>query len=267
VLRTVPDNLRWDPDLLSTALTCYGYTWDNPCTHFPLADATPDFLDNNRELVLKAINIVRKEHETQLFHMIPTSMYGFRAIMIAALRKGWDVLRTRRPHGTFRNDRSLIKFAVEYNWKSFNFASTQLQYERNFVQEIVAIDGRALKFAPNWLKYDYEFLQMALSSTKSTIAHAFEGSGHDMYFLASFAEMVQEKLIRHETFLFEFLRGMQQETDEKSVRVNSSLRILACGKETSESLNRKIAEFADVPLGAKLRAVRSCFDALSKSGF
>jgi len=90
--------------------------------------------------------------------------------------------------------------------------------------------------------------------------------------------MIQKKLNHHESFLFDFLRGMRSPTHEtpptakgaeeqQSYSTNCHLPILDFEEETSVALKRKIAEFMDVPLGNELRSLRSCSAGLSKSLF
>jgi len=279
VLASAPANLRWDPHLVSAALDGYSKTCGGA---FPLIGASPEFLSNNRDLVLKAIRAVRGrgDHQQQLRALIPLDMYRFYNIMFAALQNGWNVLPTRPRNSNFRSNRKLIHQAVIHNWKSFAHASDALKGDRDFLLSIVAVDGRVLKHAQEALKYDYELLKAALSNKESVIAHAFNENDHDQLFLTSFAGMVQAKLNWHETYLYDFLRGMRQqghatsspasgmeERQECEPNTRCPLTILECGNETSVALKRAIAEFADVPLGKELQVLRSCWAALSKSGF
>jgi len=187
-----------------------------------LADAAPEFLLGNPKLVLKAIRKVKREHETQFSRIIPGAIYQHRNILKAGLRKGWDVLQTRQPNSEFRSDRRLIRLAVKYNWKSFAFSSSSLRKDRDFVLPLMKIDGRTLKFAADGLQYDYELWKAALSDEESVIAHTYDGSDHDLNFLMSFAETIQEKLNHHESFLFDFLRGMRSPTEAITPAVEGS---------------------------------------------
>ena len=279
VLASAPENLRWDPHLVSAALDGYSKTCGGA---FPLIGASPEFLSNNPNLVLKAIRAVRGrgDHEQQLRDLIPSGIYRFYNIISAALQNGWNVLPTRPRNSSFRSNRKLIHHAVIHNWKAFAYASDALKGDRDFLLSIVAVDGRALKCAPEALKYDYEVLKAALSNKESVIAHAFNENDHDQLFLTSFASMIQAKLNWHETYLYDFLGGMRQqghatsspaagteERQEFEPNTRCPLTILECGNETSVALKRAIAEYADVPLGEELRVLRLCWAALTKSGF
>jgi len=137
VLACVSGDLRWDVDLVSVALD--GHSQKCHQDFFPVADAAPEFLDNDPTSVCEAIAVVKSEHKTQLFRNLSATVHRFRSVPKAGLQKRWDVLQTCRPNSKHRNDSGLVQLAVKHNWKSLEQASSALKNDRDFVLSIVKV--------------------------------------------------------------------------------------------------------------------------------
>lgn len=169
---------------------------------------------------------------------------------------------------------------AKHNPHDFWCASETLCSNKEFMLQVVAINGQLLCEAWSHLSKDYDLAIVAFSSTPDLCSRYDVNDNEDFMFLVSFAKYVRERIQEHDNFI-QMLCGISLSSSLRSIRskLRSTttfiekkekqcyLQLLDQGNETSLAYKKLLAEFIGPPSGNLLKQLRQASVNLSTWGY
>lgn len=258
--------LTEDYDILKAMITC---------TPEALHMINPWQQHQYPELVRIAILSLKQEDMWDIFECIDDGIWASnRSIAVAWLSRGGDYLHDEFP-SSYENDPEMFLHIAKHNPHDFWCASEALCSNKEFMLQVVEINGQLLCEAWGNLSKDYDLAVVAFSSTPDLCSRYDANDNDDFMFLISFAKYVRERIQEHDNFI-QILCGITLSTSESIPSDGDSnvlqhrqcyLHLLDQGTETSLEYKKLLAEFIGLPSGDQLKQLRQASINLSVWGY
>ena len=219
------------------------------------------------EIPTRAVKECLKQYLPDLPDLIPDDVWAnCRPLCLAWLQRGGHVLEAFQHHlevlPPYTPDKMELPLALaRYNWPEMRKLGRALLSDRAFILQALEMDCRTFRFADPTLCQDFDIQIAAVSKYNnhhhptSTNSSVEKDLGRYMS-ITGLARHIDQRLQLHRTFCRDFLGGIAAPRHNRPEVSNCLLPMLDCGMETSQAINRLIAEYLDVPLGPKLSLLR-----------
>lgn len=289
------ERLRSDPDLMM-AVVSYDATL--------IRHTSPEFQLNNLDIVAKAIELFPQFvymiwRKRRFFQYLTPEVWTHRPLIMKWLNRsvhGEDrsilkLLKDIHPGSPFLNDKEVVSLSVQYNSSDFAYASEELKGDRDFVLQLLKMRDRiilrterilgielmetrdkVLQHAAPELRFDEEIATVSLARNIVNLVECFDildlqRGQRDLQFLLELSLKIRLKLEIHDSFVWEFLRGMAAH-DQHILHPSRRCLLprLDRGLETSIDFKRQIAEYLGAPVGEEYARLKGASLALERFG-
>ena len=275
-LSIASSRLQRDPDVVRAALKSStpisGFIFK--CYIFKLPG---DFFTQNVDIAELVINVYGEYDYLRLSNHLPKQLFYKRDIFLAWIRKEREIMYMDSYaymslfdfcHNRYENDSEVLLALIKIAPKTLEWASRCKRSCRTFTRQAIKVDSRVIVYANEDLRHDFDMLLLAIGSSRLCL-QAFKHREEETFLqLVNFALKVRERVGVANIFILNFLRGI---TVDKTPRVAPKKRCLLprldCGQETCIHFKRLIAEYAGVPMGHKLKMLRSALANLEFWGY
>ena len=211
-----------------------------------------------------------------------------RPFLLAWLKKGWQTRYLYGRNIPFFNDSAMALEAIKDVEDGERSAadilrdfSPQLRGDKSFILKALEANPTVIKCASEDILYDFEFLLRGISTSRAALA-PFTHRGNDFDLIADFSTSVRETLSLTDGVVLHFFGAMSIDPSSSlsgSKRANKRrrtgrttdnrchLRMLDLGGEGGMWIKRNIAQFADIPVGPRLKMLRDALENLKFWGY
>jgi hypothetical protein len=253
------ERLLQDPDVVSAALAS-GIAPD--CVFL----VPTQVFEQSPKIAEQAINSYDGENWKKLYDFLPFAVFQNRNVLMAWLEKDWNIrdfhfrgfcLKQIVHNGDFEHDRDVLLAMLKHDFRLCELgACICLHQDRDFVEAAIQLDGRTIEFVNGSFRRDFDMMLLAVGTSRKTL-QVYYHEGAVIGNLIKFAREVREKLKVADTFILEFLRGIDVVTPHVAPSKRCRLPKLDRGYETGAGFKKLIAQYAGVPLGKELRLLRA----------
>lgn len=243
-----------------------------------LVELSDDFKRNNVDLVVRAIEVHYTYSRPDEMIMgddgegtLLSCVWDQKDVVTSCLKKGFNVLEALHydvPGSPFLDDEEIVTLAVKSKPNEFQYASTRLKSDRDFVLSLLRINIPILDCAERSLIQDDELLLAAISNDAGAIVQCFPRQTDENFaYLVGFALRIRSRLAVFDSFVDTFLAGVSIHRPHVAPALRCHLPLLDRGTETSSGFIRLIAEFAAIPMFGEVRRLRLASSRLRVFGY
>jgi hypothetical protein len=163
------------------------------------------FQIENPDIVIRALQKTNSGDLWITYDDVYDQLWSNRDIAMAWLSNGGDWLTDDFPE-EFCEDKELLLTLVRRNWAEFDWASDNLKRDKDFMLQVLDVDGRVIRDVDEELRYDEDLVMAAISKDPRSLQ--FYSNGKDFEFMVSFAQRVRDRLREHDSFQEEIVASM-----------------------------------------------------------
>lgn len=163
------------------------------------------FQMENPDVVIRAFE---KAHCDQLwvtYDAVCEDLWSNRDVAMAWFSKGGHWLADDFPV-EFCDDKEMLITIARQNWTEFDWASESLKRDKEFMLQVLAVDGRVIRDVDVELRCDEDLVLAAISKDPRSLE--FYSGGEDFEFMVSFAQKIRDRLREHDMFQEEIMTSM-----------------------------------------------------------
>jgi len=197
---------------------------------------------------------------------LATELFEDRAFVLKYFEAGLPFVEDRFP-AEWRNDREIFLLIAKHCRKdcrreSFSKASLALRDNKAFMLEALEHSNSLLQCATVFLQHDFDIIVRACAGPCDGVEYYLDHRNYDGQddIMIQFRTRMARELNLHKTFCATVLHGISSCSGSSEA---SSLSVLNQGEATSVSLKMLIAQYLDVPIGKRLRLLRTAHKNLS----